>query len=201
MPAEQPPFTGRTSILRAGSRVAQPWRNGGGITFPVAVEPAEADAGGAFDWRVSIAEIATDGGFSEFAGVDRQITIMAGAGLDLTIDGVATALRPGVVVPFRGESTVSARLVDGPTLDLNLMTTRSRASGRLRVEPVGAAGLELVPVADTTILVVITGPVLFDGTSLNPLDAGRLGAGSVRVTAAAEAWVAVIEIDAIGPPF
>ena len=51
-----------------------PWKNGLGTTTEIAIHPAEADlAGQPFDWRVSMADVTTDGEFSRFPGYDRSI--------------------------------------------------------------------------------------------------------------------------------
>jgi environmental stress-induced protein Ves len=59
-----------------------PWKNGGGQTTEIAVSAGASLAD--FDWRVSIAEINADGPFSAFAGVDRTLVLLSGAGVRLT---------------------------------------------------------------------------------------------------------------------
>ena len=73
------------TVLRAGDRKAVPWKNGGGVTREIAAWPP----GSGFDdfaWRVSMAEVREDGPFSNFAGVDRILTVLEGA-MRLTIEG------------------------------------------------------------------------------------------------------------------
>lgn len=111
-----------------------PWRNGGGTTREVAAEPRHAHAGDAFAWRVSIAQVATAGPFSTFAGVDRSLWLLRGRGMVLDIDGRQVRLRQTHErVDFAGEAKVTARLLDGPTEDLNLMVARSRVRAQARV--------------------------------------------------------------------
>ena len=57
-----------------------PWKNGGGSTDEIATYPRGAGLD-AFDWRVSIAHVASDGPFSRFPGVERTITLLEGAGM------------------------------------------------------------------------------------------------------------------------
>ena len=52
-----------------------PWKNGGGVTSELARSP-QADE---FDWRLSVAEVATDGPFSQFPGIDRLLVLLSGA--------------------------------------------------------------------------------------------------------------------------
>jgi hypothetical protein len=63
-----------------------PWRNGGGTTSEIAVEPAP---GGRFRHRLSIADVTASGPFSDFAGYDRHILLLAGRGFTLRVDGDA----------------------------------------------------------------------------------------------------------------
>ncbi|HEY3634719.1 MAG TPA: HutD family protein, partial [Caldimonas sp.] len=54
-------------LVRTADVPAQPWKNGGGVTRELLALPAGDD------WRVrvSVAEVASDGAFSTFVGVDR----------------------------------------------------------------------------------------------------------------------------------
>ena len=116
--------------LPLASQPIVPWRNGGGRTREVAAEPQGARAGDAFRWRVSVAEVASDGPFSTFPEVDRTLWLLRGNGMELDIDGRQVRLeQPLASVEFPGEAKVHARLLGGPTVDLNLMLHR-RLSGR-----------------------------------------------------------------------
>ena len=79
-----------------------------------------------FDWRISIAEIASDGPFSTFPGIDRQLAVLQGK-VALTIEGRApVTLDPDRPLPWisRARPPSMADLVDGPSMDLNVMTRR-----------------------------------------------------------------------------
>ena len=57
-----------------------PWRNGGGVTTEIAIAPDGAGlVGERFLYRVSIADVMSDGPFSRFEGYDRHIMLPAGA--------------------------------------------------------------------------------------------------------------------------
>src|ERR1700689_272768 len=71
-------------IIRARDCRTTPWKNGGGSTTEVAVAPAGASLDN-FDWRVSLARVASDGPFSEFPGIDRSLAVVKGEGLVLSI--------------------------------------------------------------------------------------------------------------------
>jgi environmental stress-induced protein Ves len=120
-------------IIRAGSCRTTPWKNGGGSTTEIVAEPPGASLDD-FDWRISMARVAADGPFSEFAGIDRTLAVINGKGLMLTIAGNAPIRleRGSDPIGFAGDIPASARLTAGEITDLNVMTRRSRFSHRLR---------------------------------------------------------------------
>ena len=106
-----------------------PWKNGGGRTTEILSHPPHA-ALDAFDWRVSVADVAKNGPFSRFGGIDRTIVMISGAGMRLDGDGHAALLgAPFEPYSFDGDDTIACTLVDGPVRDFNLMLRRGRASG------------------------------------------------------------------------
>ena len=120
-----------------------PWKNGAGRTTEIAVHPAGA-ALDAFAWRVSIADVARDGPFSAFPGIDRTIVLLEGAGMRLNGAHRATELTtPYVPHDFRGEETIDCTLVAGPCRDFNAMFRREHARGSVTV--VRAPGARFEP--------------------------------------------------------
>jgi environmental stress-induced protein Ves len=110
-----------------------PWRNGGGRTRELLAWPDP------IDWlvRVSVADIEADGPFSPFAGVERAIALLDGAGIVLDLPGGEQHLRPGDnAIVFDGEAAPMCRLIDGPTRDLNLMVRRDAGRALLRHTPI-----------------------------------------------------------------
>jgi uncharacterized protein len=141
-------------VLRANGYRHMPWKNGGGETAEIAIAPEHSGVD-AFDWRVSMARVDSDGPFSSFPGVDRTLTIIEGAGLRLSIDGnpidVTRHLEP---FSFRGEARTHATRIGGAVTDLNVMTRRERFSHRVtRVEARG----ELVMAADASVAMLFCG--------------------------------------------
>jgi len=104
---------------------AMPWKNGGGATLELAISPAGASLEH-FAWRISSAQVAMDGAFSSFPGIDRSLAVLTGKGLRLQRENgrFETLHRGGAVAVFGGEEAISASLQDGPITDLNLMTRR-----------------------------------------------------------------------------
>jgi environmental stress-induced protein Ves len=112
-------------LYRAADYPRMPWRNGGGTTQEVVCNPGGSAAG--FDWRLSIADVAQDGGFSAFTGYQRIITVLEGSGIQLTVDGsLQTPLTPRQAYAFAGEAQVQCRLLDGPIRDFNLIYAPAR---------------------------------------------------------------------------
>ena len=120
-------------IIRAGTCRTTPWKNGGGSTTEIVAEPPGSSLDD-FDWRISMARVAADGPFSEFAGIDRTLAVVSGNGLMLTIGGNAPIRleRDSDPIGFAGDIPTSARLTAGEITDLNVMTRRSRFGHRLR---------------------------------------------------------------------
>lgn len=111
-------------VVRAAETIRTRWANDGGWTREIAREPA---GGAPFEWRVSVAEVESDGPFSTFDRCDRALVLLSGAGMDLhfTATGEVTALRPEEPrARFPGDVPVAARLVGGPTSDFNLIWRR-----------------------------------------------------------------------------
>jgi uncharacterized protein len=145
-------------IIRARDCRTTQWKNGGGSTTEIAIGPAGASLE-TFDWRVSMAQVVSDGPFSDFAGIDRTLAVIRGSGLVLTIGEAApVTLSTGTEpVRFSGDAPTSARLTAGEITDLNVMTRRGRFSHRLQ-RVVTSATYDLV---DDDIAIVLS----LDGTT------------------------------------
>ncbi|KWV55773.1 hypothetical protein AS156_00170 [Bradyrhizobium macuxiense] len=120
-------------IVRAADCRIVPWKNGGGATTEIAVEPDNASLD-EFDWRISMARVASDGPFSEFVGTDRSLAVVTGRGLVLGIGDAADVVLDAASDPIRfaGDTPTSARLLAGAIVDLNVMTRRGRYDHRLQ---------------------------------------------------------------------
>src|SRR5450830_1793080 len=91
-----------STLIPFASLTPSPWKNGGGSTTEIAVEPPGATLH-SFEWRLSLASIAHDGPFSHFPGVDRSLALLDGPGL----------------------------MLDSATLDFNVMTRREVCQHKL----------------------------------------------------------------------
>lgn len=168
-------------ILRAAGRTPVAWRNGGGVTREIAASPAASlTAGnGAFDWRVSLADVAEDGPFSVFPGVDRTLTVVEGAGMDLMVDGEHHILdEPYWPHDFPGDVETDGRLLGGPVVNLNVMYRRDRTRAETAVVR-GTLRL-MAPEGGAVLAVALEDGAVIDGTdtALGCYDAVSLRSGA-----------------------
>ncbi|MBO1333486.1 HutD family protein [Streptomyces sp. VRA16 Mangrove soil] len=147
--------------LPAADRAAVPWKNGGGVTREILCHPEGADMAD-FGWRVSLAEVAADGPFSAFPGVDRTLTMAEGDGMELTVAGRPTLVDTRYAPrDFPGDAPTDCRLLGaGNVVNFNVMWRRDALAeppsvavvhGRLTLAPgralVVALGVEGARVA------------------------------------------------------
>ena len=172
-------------ILRAADRIPTPWKNGGGLTCELAAWPPGASLPH-FEWRASIAEVTSDGPFSDFEGVDRVITVLEGAGLELRFEGHKAVRVDTSAVPlaFPGDVPCSAALVGGAVRDFNVMVRRGRWAAHVRRVD---APTTLHMQAEVTILLARTSASL-DVNCLGPEDAVLIE-GEHEVDLVHGAWV------------
>lgn len=145
------------TLLDPATYRRMPWKNGGGTTTELALAPLPGVIG-RFLWRISIADVASDGPFSAFTGYERLITVIDGVGMELVVDGapVSVTHRTGAF-RFSGDAVVDCRLLDGPIRDFNLMVDRAHAEGRL--ELVKAGETAAVPESATALIHALDGAV------------------------------------------
>jgi environmental stress-induced protein Ves len=133
--------------LRFDDYRVTPWKNGNGVTREIAsaavsvgsalvgsasVGSALIGSGTPPDWRISMATVTEDAPFSSFPGVVRTLGVVEGAGIELTVEGHSRLIGVGdEPAVFAGDVPTSARPLDGPVLDLNLMVNPSRTMGRM----------------------------------------------------------------------
>lgn len=119
-------------LLRLADIPPTPWRNGGGVTRELLAWPNAQQ----WEWRISVAEVASSGPFSRFDGVRRWLAILAGAGVHLDFPAGSIDLTPqSAPLAFSGTDPVDCRLLDGAVQDLNLMLREGpamRTSGAMR---------------------------------------------------------------------
>ena len=147
------------TILRLTDYKRMPWKNGGGETLEIAVFPTDASVGN-FDWRISMATVATDGPFSLFPNIDRTLTIIDGDAMELSVEGRPTVLLDQSTDPyeFAGDAPTAGRLRDGPIADLNVMVRRGLPHAVTRLQ---ADDLQRQGISAPTIFIVALEDVAF----------------------------------------
>jgi len=145
----------RAQVLRKAEHRRMRWKNGGGWTSEIAAHPAGAEA---FDWRISIAEIESDGPFSAFPGCDRHIALLEGNGMQLDFDAApAERLEQRLrFVTFSGDWRASGRLLSGPVRDFNVIVRRDAVRADVLYRPL-VGPMVFFPEAGTTWFVYLAG--------------------------------------------
>jgi len=167
--------------LRPSDYRLMPWKDGGGSTTEIAIEPTGASLADPFLWRVSSAQVAASGPFSRFPGHSRLLTLLEGSGFLLDIEGQGRQRlkHPGQMVAFAGDAAVSATLIQGPCVDFGVISDPARVKVTLEWLNLGTEVTTLT-VAPTTLLFAPWGPVQVDplGVELESKDCLRLGNAS-----------------------
>jgi environmental stress-induced protein Ves len=113
-------------IIRFADLKAEPWRNGGGVTRQLASRPSAASGedgqDGAWDWRVSIADVTRAGDFSPFPGMERLLTVIEGDLLLLTVGGAEHPVEKYRPFRFDGGAATAGALPTGDIRNLNVIT-------------------------------------------------------------------------------
>ncbi|MBU1312122.1 MAG: HutD family protein [Gammaproteobacteria bacterium] len=115
----------------------QRWQNGGGITHQLCRQDDEQG----LLWRLSIAEVASDGPFSRFDNIDRIIMLLSGGGFSLHGVGANPQVLDTPLMPFAfaGETPIHCSLIKGAVRDFNLMTRRGAVQAQLQVLTISSA--------------------------------------------------------------
>jgi environmental stress-induced protein Ves len=118
------------TIIEPASFRAMPWRNGLGTTIELLKQGLPDGKG--FAWRLSMADVTTNGEFSNFSGYERTLLLLEGNGLTLACDGANHRLeKPLQSARFSGDDQTFATLHDGPVKDFNVMVRRQLCSARV----------------------------------------------------------------------
>lgn len=105
-------------IVRLADTPTTPWKNGGGLTRELLRWPNDSH----WQLRISVAGILRSGPFSAYPGVMRWFAVLQGAGVRLHFADRDCHLTPAsAALHFDGALAPECTLLEGPTLDLNLM--------------------------------------------------------------------------------
>lgn len=179
------------TILLPGDFTTMPWKNGGGVTHEIARD----ERNGAMLWRLSIAEVASDGAFSLFPGMTRLLTVITGNGMTLEADDAILTAKPRQPVRFSGDAAIEGRLTKGPVRDLNFIFDASNLNAAMSRRD-GPTNVNLHATA-VAAAICIEGLVQVDGARL-PVGAAALGCRQQLVLSAASCVIVIIA-DAVLP--
>jgi uncharacterized protein len=171
-----------------------PWKNGGGTTTEIMLEPEIATGG--YVWRLSLATVAQSGPFSNFSGYDRTIMLVEGKGfvLDSAEAPQHQLVRSFEPYRFDGAWKTGCTLIDGPAKDFNLIARKDAHAALevLRLVP----GETDVPPAPTIVLHLFHGQIAVNGTSITAGDTLRIEGPTapIRLEAARPSIVGLVRI-------
>ncbi len=166
--------------LPAASYRLMPWKNGQGMTREIAREPCpDGEAGGDFLWRLSIAEVAASGDFSLFAGCERWIALIEGAGMRLDFAEAPSRRIDRRFEPFAfsGDWHCRCSLLAGPVRDFNLIADRARVQAGCETLGLGGSPVERRVESGWLLVYCAQGRLRAGGFEAEAGDTVRLGAG------------------------
>jgi environmental stress-induced protein Ves len=188
-----------TMLIPFASLAPVPWKNGGGSTTEIIIEPPDAQFHD-FDWRISLATITQDGAFSLFPGVDRTLALVEGPGMVLDVDdGSRFALGDeDTIIEFPGEAAMRATLSGGPNIDFNVMTRRALCHHKFGSRGVDGSSV-FAPRGERTVLFLAEGESLSvssddERIGLVRFDAIVFDTGTVWTLEAQEATIFIVDI-------
>jgi uncharacterized protein len=111
------PLNKQLTIIAPEKFVTMAWKNGGGMTHEV----AKHEIAGKLAWRLSIADVNSDGPFSMFNGFSRILTVIEGAGLVLSAPHLTLDAMPLQPTAFPGEWPIDCRRLNGNVRDFNVI--------------------------------------------------------------------------------
>ena len=170
-------------IIRLTEVAPQRWFDGGGWTREIARGGDAQD----WDWRLSVADVESDGPFSRLPGIEREICLLEGAGMQFEFDdGQTFALTPeSPRLRFDGGRGLGSRLIDGATRDFNLMWRRGRFQAELWRRPLVGSMVMFADAGDSWAIHMLAGEARVtdgagQGAAIVRGDTALLRAGDAR---------------------
>jgi len=177
--------------IRASEFRSMAWKNGGGTTTELFVEPEGGTLAGGFVLRLSSAEVATSGPFSPFPGCERLLVLLRGQGMTLTDarGGRRVLGAVGAVARFSGDEPMAAELHDGPIRDLNVIWARAEVDAAIELPTLRAPLQRAAPPRGVLLAYVL-------GGRLEEADEGELlvAREELRVTPVGQAALALVTV-------
>lgn len=188
-------LTAMIEIVQPDAFLTKPWKNHGGITHEI----FRRDHGAEMLWRLSLAEVDTDGPFSIFAGMMRILTVIRGNGLCLTAPDETLMALPHQPLRFSGDLRIDSRRLDGAVRDLNLIFDPRRLEASVRmVSATASPGLTPSPGREFVIYCTSGKLGLGIGHILNAGSAARFSSLADAITFSPDAAAVLMTIDVVG---
>lgn len=174
-------------LFSAATRPQTPWKNGGGITRPVASVPGR---GREFGWRLSLADVSLAGPFSCFSGISRLMGILQGR-LMLAVEGLpSVTLSPGdPAFAFPGDAPAYGTPLGGIVQDVNLMFDPDCFAATLTYAP---NGINRLADASAHLLLALEALTL-NGIPLARLDAALVPEQTAFMVPKGALWIASLQ--------
>ena len=189
-------------LLHPADYRVMPWKNGGGTTTELIIEPEGSSLDRGFAWRLSMADVASSGPFSRFEGCDRTLLLLDGCGMRLEVGTSVPVELAGPGIPFRfsGDEATSGHLLGGSCRDFNVISRRAACRHRLEVVPAGTGPHPAVP-GEVRFVFCASGEAQVEPLGI-PLAAGDLlrVAGDARpLTVAATGLAVSVGLERLSP--
>src|SRR6478609_4279767 len=194
-------------IIRFADLKPQPWRNGGGVTRELASHSGGASAGtaasedGAWDWRVSIADVTSAGEYSPFPGMERVLTVVEGELLLLAVDGTEHPLEKYRPFRFPGSAASSSALPTWNVRNLNVIAREGAFKAYTSI--IELSKKRAHPVFEGQLGILLQGQAKVSDSAGDPLELGRydavVGSDSDSPEILGRGFLAVVSIDPLEP--
>jgi uncharacterized protein len=183
-------------IFRLADLTPTPWKNGGGMTREIAV----LRQGPSLVWRLSMADVDSDGPFSNFTGLTRVLTVTQGGGMMLVSPAGSLHARLAQPIRFDGGLPIEAKLIDGPLKDFNLIFDPLLCGGQV-VSIAGPHSNDLQTDPQQTLAVhAVTGSCEIDQHHhLQPGDTALMETGAVHLEMPQDASALLVRLTLLAP--
>ena len=157
----------RTRIIRPDEYRVTAWRNGAGTTAEIAHEAGDGDR---FAWRLSVADVPESGPFSDYAGYERIIAVVEGAGMRLRVGESEPAMLTARSAPyaFSGNMPTVCALLAGPIRDFNLIFDPALVRGAVLSIDIEEETVRLPLPRATVLIYAATGDLRLELSSTGP---------------------------------
>ncbi len=164
-------------IISPSAFSVMPWKNGGGMTREI----IKVEDGSAILWRLSIADVASDGPFSAFPGLARILTVIAGDGLRLQTPADVLLAQPLQPVSFSGDWPITCTRLSETVRDFNVIFDPAIVSSQVTVCAAGES-LALIANHEHFHAVLVLGAAVADNRAVETGSVVLLQSGKVHIT-------------------